>query len=417
LEKEPENGSTLTLARDVQLRILGLVALGLGLLLCLPMLWRLIIPPSQGELPRLTPGSFHPEPGQLSEMGITRAGLRDFQGLVSADGAVAANDDTTTPVFSPFSGRVERILVRAGSRVKKGDPLMVVAATEGMQAQSDLIATANAARAAEATLRNATEAEARQHALYTDGSLALKDWHQSQLDLATVEAGLRTANAAMIAASGKLQILGFTPAQAAALEKGHDSAGLSADAAVVAPVTGIVLQRSVGPGQFLQAGNASQVFSIGDPSTLWLVGNVREDDASAMWVGAPVDVTVMAVPGRTFHGRLNWVAPAIDATTHRLAVRAEIANSDGILKPDMFASMVIHIGGDRHSPAVPERAVIRDGSAAHLWVVSGDGDLSERDIHVGRIQDGYVEVLDGLAAGERYASTGGLFLDSASQDN
>jgi cobalt-zinc-cadmium efflux system membrane fusion protein len=142
---------------------------------------------------------------------------------------------------------------------------------------------------------------------------------------------------------------------------------------------------------------------------------VREEDAPQIKVGQAVAVTVSALPGRTFRAALSWVAPAIDPDTHRLQVRAEVANSDGILKPEMFANMLIHVGGDRVSPAVPEIALIHEGDKAHVWVSVGGESLLLRTVKPGRLQDGFMEVLSGLAPGERVALGGSIFLDSTAR--
>jgi cobalt-zinc-cadmium efflux system membrane fusion protein len=154
---------------------------------------------------------------------------------------------------------------------------------------------------------------------------------------------------------------------------------------------------------------------VGNFDRLWLVGNVREEDAPQMKVGQAVEVTVAALPGRHFAGRLAWVAPSIDPVTHRLAVRADLSNTGGVLKPAMFATMAIHASDNRVSPAVPEIAVIHDGDSDHVWVsVGGDG-LQLRAIKPGRSQNGFTEVLSGLSRGDRVALGGSLFLDSSAR--
>jgi len=107
------------------------------------------------------------------------------------------------------------------------------------------------------------------------------------------------------------------------------------------------------------------------------------------------------------------VAAVVDPTTHRLPVRAEIDNRDLALKPEMFANFRILTSDATESPAVPEAAVVYEGATAHVWVVAGDGLLSYRVIRTGRSNDGLVEVLDGLKAGERIVTKGGLFIDQA----
>ena len=136
-----------------------------------------------------------------------------------------------------------------------------------------------------------------------------------------------------------------------------------------------------------------------------------------MRVGEAVDVTVPALPGRDFSGAPTWVAAGIDTVTHRLAVRAEVANPDGLLKPAMFATMLIHTGDDRVSAAIPELAVVREGDQSHVWLSAGGASLVMRRIRPGRLQNGYMEVLGGLKPGDRVALAGSLFLDSAANSD
>jgi cobalt-zinc-cadmium efflux system membrane fusion protein len=173
----------------------------------------------------------------------------------------------------------------------------------------------------------------------------------------------------------------------------------------------VVVDRQVGPGQYLQSGSSTPVFTIADPSSVWLLANVRETDAGLVKLGQSVEVHVLAYPKRTFKARVTYVAALVDSVTHRLPVRAEIDNRDGALKPEMFANFRILTSDASESPAVPEAAVVYEGDAAHVWVVAGGGLLSFRAIRTGRRNDGLAEVLDGLKLGERVVTKGGLFID------
>jgi cobalt-zinc-cadmium efflux system membrane fusion protein len=175
----------------------------------------------------------------------------------------------------------------------------------------------------------------------------------------------------------------------------------------------VVVDRQVGPGQFLQSGSGTPVFTIADPSSVWLLANVREADAGQVQLGQLVEVHVLAYPKRVFKARVTYIAALVDAVTHRLPVRAEIDNRDGALKPEMFANFKILTSEATESAAVPEAAVVYEGEAAHVWVLAGDGLLSYRAIHTGRSNDGLVEVLDGLKPGEQVVTKGGLFIDQA----
>ena len=164
--------------------------------------------------------------------------------------------------------------------------------------------------------------------------------------------------------------MGKSPVEIAALEANRTISPL---AMLSAPIAGVVVDRQVGPGQYVQAGSATPQFTIADTSSVWLLANVRESDAALVKPGQSVEVHVPAYPNRTFKARLTYVSAVVDAVTHRLPVRAEIGNRDGALKPEMFANFRILIGDASESPAVPESAVIYEGDAAHVWVVAGDG--------------------------------------------
>lgn len=196
------------------------------------------------------------------------------------------------------------------------------------------------------------------------------------------------------------------------------SATLGAVSIVTAPIGGVVTQRQVGLGQYINSaagGAANPVFSIGNLATVWLLANVREEDAPLMQVGEPVEVRVLALPGRVFKAKLTYVGPSIDPNLHRLPVRAEVENSDFVLKPEMFATFSIVTGKDVTAPAVPEEAVVREGDTARVWVVRPDKSVALRQIRAGRTSDGEIEVLAGLKPGETVISGGSLFIDRAAK--
>jgi cobalt-zinc-cadmium efflux system membrane fusion protein len=333
--------------------------------------------------------------------------------VTATDGYIASDDDLTTPVFSPFSGRVTKVFAKLGDSVRKGSPLMAVEASEFVQAQNDLIAAVAGLNSAHAQLNLAETNEKREHELFDARGAAQKYWQQSQSDLATAEGSYRTAEIALSAVRNRLSIFGKTDAEIAALERAPIERRISPEAIVAAPIDGKVILRQVGVGQYIQSGSTAPVYSIADLSTVWLVANVREADAPSAHVGDSVDVRVLALPGRIFHANLSYVAPSIDANTHRLQVRADIPNPDGVLKPQMFASFNIVTGEDVAAPAVPQSAVIYEGEKAHVWALTRDGHLALRDIRTGRTQGDMVEVLSGVAPEEKIVTSGAIFIDRA----
>jgi cobalt-zinc-cadmium efflux system membrane fusion protein len=126
-------------------------------------------------------------------------------------------------------------------------------------------------------------------------------------------------------------------------------------------------------------------------------------------------VHVLAFPDKIFKAKLTFVATSIDPTTHRLAVRGEAENPDGELKPEMFATLDILVGDAATAPAVPDAAVVYEGDKARVWSVGKDKTVSLREIRPGRNQDGMVEVLSGLRAGDSVITSGSLFIDRAAR--
>ncbi len=364
-------------------------------------------------------GTFEVTKEQWAHLNTAVVQTMSFRAEQVTDGNIAVNEDTTTPVFSPYSGRVTRLIAKLGDRVEKGSPLMAVEASEVVQGQNDLVAAVGALNTANSQVNLTQNNEKRQHALYQAKVGALKDWLQSQSDLTTAQNNQRTAEIALSAVRNRLRILGKSDEEISAVETSSNAQPMNPEAYLRAPITGAVVQRQVGLGQYINsaAGGASApVYSIGNLSTVWLIANVRETDAARVRIGQPVEVRVLAYPGRVFKARIAWVASAVDAVTHRLPVRAEVENRDGALKPMMFASFRITTGSNVTAPAVPQSAVIYEGDEAHVWVAGNDGRAAFRAIRTGMINDGMVEVAVGLVAGEKVVTSGTLFIDRAAKN-
>jgi cobalt-zinc-cadmium efflux system membrane fusion protein len=388
-----------------QLLLLGvLAALAVAVLFGIPVLGKMFGPkPPPAEAPP-PPGTFKPTAEQLATLKIVTVEPVGFRPGVETEGKVATDDDHTTQVFSPYSGRVTRVMAKAGDAVRAGQPLFAIEASEFVQAQNDLVA-------ARAQLDLAKAAEHRQGELFKINGAAEKDWRQSQADLVNAETALG-------AVRGRLRILGQTDAQIAALEKRPLGQSVSAETIVPSPIGGVVIQKSVGPGQNLGSvtnGGTSPAFVVSDLSSVWLVGQLREVDAPKARVGQAVEVRVEALPGQVFAGKVSYVAPTVDPVSRRVLVRAAVSNPGGVLKPEMFAQFRLLTGGQTSVVAAPEEAVIYEADTARVWVARPGGLLELRQIKTGATEGGQVEVLSGLSPGERIVTSGALFIDRAAK--
>src|SRR5262249_588482 len=153
---------------------------------------------------------------------------------------------------------------------------------------------------------------------------------------------------------------------------------------ITAPIAGTIVQRKVGPGQYVGSGSTDPGFIIGDLSTVWVGAFIRETEAPMVRVGQGSYFTGLAYPDRPFPANISEVAGAFDATIRRLLVRATVNNDAGLLKPEMFASVKILSGEGDNAVAVPRDAIIYEGEAARVWVVR-DKD-NEKAIELRRIK-------------------------------
>jgi cobalt-zinc-cadmium efflux system membrane fusion protein len=347
---------------------------------------------------------------QHTQVRLTPVMARNFRAEKCATGKIAYNDDLLSPVFAPYAGRVLRVLAKPGDVVKPGTPLLEMYTPELIQAQTDLIGNATATLVkANTALGLARRNEARQHQLYTDKAAALKDWQQAQADLQNAEQDVQAAEATLLAARDKLRTFGKTERAIAQIEQRR---AIERVAMVSAPLAGTITARKVGPGQFIRQDNTDPLFTIADLGQMWMIANVYESDIPFISPGQAVEVQVMAYPSRRFHGVIAYIGTAVDPSTHRVEVRTVVDNRERQLKPEMFATFRILTTDDRPYTAVPLYAVIRDGDKASLWVAQPEQQFVRHEVSLGLEQDGFVQVLSGVQAGEQVVAEGALLLEN-----
>ena len=351
-----------------------------------------------------------PTPAEWAGLTIEPVSARSFRAEHVTEGKIAVDEDRATPVFSPYAGRIIKLLARPGDNVKQGQPLFVIEAADTVQAQNDFVAASTGLNKAKSALDLAGIQDRRAKDLFEGKAVPLKDYQQSQAALIQAQNDVRSATTALEAARNRLRILGLSDEAIAAFqEKGR----IDPQTTIVAPIAGTVVQRKVGPGQYVTAGASDPVFVIGDLSTVWLTAFVRETDASMVSIGQDLSFTVLALPGRDIAARINYVAAAIDPATRRLLVRASVDNKDGLLKPEMFANVTIYSASDHPAVAVPKQALIYEGDQVRVWVAHDDKSIELRQIKTGLTNGNLVEVTDNLKPGEKIVTKGSLFIDRA----
>ncbi|MDZ7696409.1 MAG: efflux RND transporter periplasmic adaptor subunit [Deltaproteobacteria bacterium] len=180
------------------------------------------------------------------------------------------------------------------------------------------------------------------------------------------------------------------------------------------PFTGHVIKKQVDTGDFIPKG--TEIFQISDLSYVWVEAHIYEYELPWIRKGQAAQMTLSYLPGKTFMGKVTFVYPYLQPKTRDVVIRLEFENPDFVLKPDMYADVVIKSVADEKGLIIPSEAVIRSGTRNIVFVVRGEGTFSPRDVVLGPSLDGSnVQVLAGLFEGETVVTSGQFLLDSESK--
>ena len=320
----------------------------------------------------------------------------DFQERKEAVGFIDFDRNKTAEIYSPYQGRINRVLVNASEDVKKGQVLYTVVSPDAAQASASLLSTAGVLRTSNETLKRAKE-------LYEFKSISLKELELNVSDQQTAEANF-------IAAKKTMYLFGFTDAEIEEIVKGRK---VDVELNVRSPINGRVITKNAAPGQLVQPGIALAPFVISDINKLWMVANVPESEVPYYRIGQNVIVNVQAYKDRLFPGKIVYVADSIDPVTRRLTIYAAIDDKDHELKPKMLAGFTIELTKPETWPAVPLQALVRENNGLRsVWVTNNGTDFKRRLVRIGILQADLVQILDGLEPGETIALNKALFLSN-----
>ena len=333
--------------------------------------------PPEGSAPPLTPVELSPE--RMQSIGV-RTGRIDYKTISSdirATGTVDVDERRVAYVETRYAGWVKDVLVNATYQfVKKGQPLFTIYSPELVASEQEyLLARSNAQRLGQSSVQGVSSGA---DTLLGAARERLLQWNISDSDISKLEA------------TGK-PVTDFTFAS---------------------PVSGYVTERMVLPNAYVQP--ETRLYTITDLSSVWVNGQVFQEDAGKLKPGDPAEVAVDAYPGRTFHARVEQVLPQIDPSTRTLRVRLAMPNPSLLLKPGMFVNVRLRAPLGRQL-FVPASAVLQGGSRQVVFVAQGQGSFEPREVQLGtRTGDGFV-VLKGLRAGDTVATSANFLIDSESQ--
>jgi cobalt-zinc-cadmium efflux system membrane fusion protein len=316
--------------------------------------------------------------------------------------AELAFDGNRVAHLSPrASGSVQEVRAQVGDNVRAGDVLALVDSLQLAEARAGLLQ----ARAVERLRRKNFE---RQVVLSESGVTARRE-------LLDAETSLAEATIALSAARQRLANLGLNEAQIDRLasdqldgDPSMPNASQSEMLAVVAPFNGVVVERHAVLGERVDP--SQSLFTIADTTRMWALLDVYESEARFVRVGQPVVVSVQALPGETFAGTVTWVAPSLDPRTRTIKARAEIDNTGGLLKANMFGQARITVRDRTDEVTVPKSAVQWEGCCNVVFVKHSDTVFQPYRVRLGMETDDAYVVEDGLPEGEQIVTQGSYLL-------
>ncbi len=302
----------------------------------------------------------------------------------AAVGEVSFDENNVIRVYPIVSGSVSKVNVSLGDYVKRGNILATILSTDISTYQRDYnIAKANY-EVAESNLVRSTE-------LYKSGMLSSKEYAESQKDFSNSFSEFNE----------KKQILELY---------GGSEKELDAMFRVVAPRSGYIVERNINEGTQIRNDNATNIFTISDLETIWVWANVHESDMAKVKEGDLVTVKTIAYPDKEFKGTIKKIGTMLDPQSRVIRVRTELVNKDGLLKPEMFANVIITPKNFVKVLAVPQSAIVLENNNYFVMKEVGHNVFEKMQIKVGKNYDHNTEVIAGLKEGDHIISEGSLFV-------
>jgi membrane fusion protein, copper/silver efflux system len=318
------------------------------------------------------------EKQQLIGVKTAAVSIKSIRQTIRTVGRIEYDERKLATINLKFEGWIEKLHVDyVGKYVKKGDPLAEIYSPELFATQQEFI--------------------------------NLMKWKKqgSEVKDETINKMLtRDADAIVEAAKQRLRLWNITDEQ---IETIAASGKPARTMTIYSPINGTVIQKAAIQGMRVMPGE--KLFDIADLSTVWVVSDIYEYELPMIHVGATAKIAMSYFPGKAYTAVIDYINPVLAGETRTAKVRFSLPNAHGQLKPQMFTNVEIQVSRGRHM-VIPEDAIIDTGTRQMVYVDKGDGYFEPRDVVVGIRSDGMIEVLKGLKAKERVATSATFLIDS-----
>ena len=339
-------------------------------------------------------------PEQLTRSGVTvePVGRTAFRTYRTFPGVVRPNEHALANITTLVRGRVAEVHAELGQVVVPNTLLAVLHSSDLGLAQSAYLK-------ARARRHVAEQAYQRAQFLFKEKVIGQAEAQRREGEMISIRAEAQEAREG-------LRLLGMDDKEIRTLERTQT---IRSQIPIVAPFAGRVIARNLTRGEVVET--TKKLFVVADLSTVWVMGNVAEKDISYMHRATavpnqPVEVHVAAYPDEVFHGIVSYVGDVLDSATRTMQVRVRVSNSDGRLKPEMFATVRVVSKPEPDVITIPKVAVLQDHGESVVFVRLNEQEFGRRVVHIAEQNDKQVHVLDGLAEGEEVVVAGAYMLKS-----
>ena len=320
---------------------------------------------------------------QVLKLGVAQAAVDRWTDPIPA--RVVIDETRASKVQVPLSGRVIRVRVDLGQKVREGEPLFDVTSPDIADLRAEKEKATVDLDAARANLD-------RVQALVASRSLPAKEEQAARQQF-------RDAEVAEKLASAKLDSL-------------RVSAGAGNEFTVIAPRAGVIVEKNVLVGQSVAPEAGSQLMVVADLSSVWVMADLFEAQAAGVREGAAAQVTSPSLPDLLSLGKVDMVSAVVDPGRHTVPIRVSLPNPDGSLRPNVYARVKFATEVKSGTVEIPATSLITDGLHQYVYVQTQPGRFARREIVAGPTREGQVPILSGLRQGETVVSEGGVLLDN-----
>lgn len=340
------------------------------------------------ELPESSP--------TLARLQTDRVALRPIRTVLKAQaGKILPNENRLAHLSARVSGHIVAVYANLGDRVKEGDRLLLLDSPAFAAAQLEY-------RKARTMLSVTGKALERATALLDRGAIGAGEQQRREADYENARANLHEAEE-------KLHLLGMTEREIERLAAKTLPHAEVARVSLRAPFTGDVIARNATIGEVVDPNTT--LFTVADLLIVWVRADFPEQQAGRLKTGLPVEVRVSAYPDTIFRGAITYVGAVIDPATRTVTARADVANPEGQLRPEMFAEVTV-VTDEQSVLSVPRTAVQQVGSRTVVFVVRGPRRFESREVTFGPASSEYIQVVTGLIAGDDVVTEGSYALKS-----